>query len=317
MKKLLTYLLVFSGVVVAITFRPDSLTKLDIEIITPSSGRKDKSLWKKVFKITGAKCDALTTSSTEQCFADQDKKFKKLDKSLKSSHKIIWTFCGGYEVDKLMGKLAASDYSKTSRKIIIGFSDATPLLIYMSQKYNWTAIHAPDLTNMAQKNKSPESYDSLIKFLHGKTNVFKISDLIPLNERAKTLDNVVIQGIITGGNLTCIESTIGTPWQIETQGKIILLEDIGIKDYYLDRLLTHLDNAGLFNCVAAIIFGDFGANATALKILENFASKMSIPVYKSESFGHGRNNLPFGYNFLGKITKRQKTSEITMTQTEQ
>jgi len=64
-------------------------------------------------------------------------------------------------------------------------------------------------------------------------------------------------GRLTGGNLSLVQQTIGTPYEIDTRGAILFLEDRGLKPYQLDRLLLHLLQAGKFRGVRGIVLGDF------------------------------------------------------------
>ena len=289
-----------------VVFSHDNIRDLDIEVIAPSSG-VSKSVSDKVSKIIGSDFDGVTGSSEDQVFANEMKKFQKLDKALRSNHKIIWALRGGYGMDKLMARVASSDYSRETEKIIVGYSDLTPLMIHMHQKYGWIALNAPMLKDFANGDKSTASYQTTVRFLKGQQKNLKLSDLKPLNNLAKNLE---ISGKVTGGNLTCIVSTIGTTWQIDTSNKIVFIEDTGVSGYHLDRLLTHMKNVGLFSNVVAIVFGDFGRDVS--KVLKAFASGVKLPVFKSNSFGHQKVNLPFGYGFNGVIKSNTTTAEITM-----
>jgi len=64
-----------------------------------------------------------------------------------------------------------------------------------------------------------------------------------------------VQGILCGGNLSLVAASLGTPWEIDTKGKILFLEDIGEKTYRVDSMLTQLRNAGKFRDCAGIILG--------------------------------------------------------------
>ena len=66
-----------------------------------------------------------------------------------------------------------------------------------------------------------------------------------------------VQGPLIGGNLEVFSRLVGTPYLPDPTGAVLFLEDIGERPYRVDRLLTHLDLAGLFNVVAAVIVGDF------------------------------------------------------------
>lgn len=281
------------------------LANFDVEVIAPSSG-VSKQLAQKISELIGKKIDVNEGDSEAQIFANTELKFHKLDRSLRSKHKILWAVRGGYGLDKIMPFVVANDYSKETKKIIIGYSDLTPLMIYFSQKYGWVSVNASMLRDFVIKTKSPESYMDIINFLKNEDKALKISDLKPLNEPAHMKDTV--KGKITGGNVTCIVSTIGTSWQIETAGKILFLEDTNVTGFRLDRLLTHMKNTGLFSKAVAVVFGDFGADIE--KILKTFASNLNIPVYKSASFGHEKVNLPFIYGTNGVISFNCKTATI-------
>jgi muramoyltetrapeptide carboxypeptidase len=285
------------------------LHDLDIEVIAPSSGTSE-AIWQKVFDITGAKkkSDVSTKSSDDQVFANHKKKSAKLIASLTSSHKIIWAIRGGYGLGRIMPDIVNTNFTATGKKTIIGYSDITPLLIFLSQKYNWTAIHGAMLKDIAQNDKSHNSYTTLFDLLRRKTKEARITGLIPLNAAARVGTN--IKGKITGGNITCIVATIGTSWQIETRKKILILEDTGAQGYRLDRILSHMENARLFEDVVCIILGDFGHNVSG--ILKNFAERVGIPVYQTNKVGHGKTNLPFVYNSDGTMAKSEDKFELVM-----
>jgi muramoyltetrapeptide carboxypeptidase len=252
----------------------------------------------------------VTGASVDQIFASEYKKFIWLNEAFLSGVSILWAVRGGYGVDRLMPSIVGAEYSKVHKKIIIGYSDTTPLLIHMSQKYGWTAISGSCFREVALGTKSQTSCKALMDFLKGNTFVLKIDDLTPMNAEARTSKE--LRGRTTGGNVTCIVSTIGTPWCINTNGRIVFLEDTNVEGYRLDRLLVHMRNAGLFEGVVAVIFGDFGTNEG--RILQNFAGQLKIPVYKSSLFGHGKDNMPFGYEFNGTITKQGDRYVVSMQQ---
>lgn len=284
-----------------------NLKKFDIKIIAPSSGC-EASIWDKAFQLTGDRCKKRTLSSDDQVFANQADKFTDLDAALKSNHKVLWALKGGYGADKLLGKVSTTDYSNVSKKILIGYSDITNLLVYFSQKYNWVCLSAPMLKDLILKNKSQQSYKTVLNFL-GNTNItLRIPALTPLNSSAKNANT--ISGKTTGGNLTCLVSGIGTPWQIQTSHKILFLEDVNVCGYHLDRLMTHLKNAKILENVKAIIFGDFGQDVS--KILKTFANQLNIPVYSTNYFGHQTHNYCWGYDFCGTITKTSGKFSISM-----
>lgn len=283
---------------------------LNMEVIAPCSGGSNE-LWKKVEKLTGKKCNNKNVkSSDKQVFENEKNKFEILDKSLKSNTKILWSFRGGYGIDKIMPYIVKENYSKTNKKIIVGYSDLTALQIYFSQKYGWKNISGCMLKEYFDKEKSNKSKYTIYKYLNGEIKYLKLYKLKPLNKLAENINK--IEGKTTGGNMTSIQNGIGTDWQIETNNKIIFLEDVNVNGYQLDRILTHLKNVGLFNKVKAIIFGDFNNNKQNMKVLKYFANNISAPVFQTNEFGHHKENLPVGINFSGKIQKEGEYYSIVM-----
>ena len=77
----------------------------------------------------------------------------------------------------------------------------------------------------------------------------------PANQPVKTLVGGCAEGRLCGGNLSLLAASLGTPWEIDTRGKILFLEDIGEKTYRVDAMLTQLRNAGKFRDCVGVILG--------------------------------------------------------------
>ena len=120
----------------------------------------------------------------------------------------------------------------------------------------------------------------------------------------RTLRAGTAQGALLGGNLALVQSLLATPWQIETDGALLFLEDIGEAPYRVDRMLTQLRQTGALDRAAGILLGDFHVDDTALasvhapmqSVLEERLEGLSIPVVCDMPFGHrpGSWTLPFG-----------------------
>jgi muramoyltetrapeptide carboxypeptidase len=77
----------------------------------------------------------------------------------------------------------------------------------------------------------------------------------PEEKAPHTLVPGMASGPLCGGNLSLVAASLGTPWEIDTRGKILFLEDIHEKTYRVDSMLTQLRNAGKFRDCACIILG--------------------------------------------------------------
>ncbi len=104
---------------------------------------------------------------------------------------------------------------------------------------------------------------------------------------------------IVGGNMTLVENSIGTVWQINTKGKILFLEDTRVYPYAIERSLDHLKQAHILDKVQAVIFGDFinSGNDDLVEIVKTrFAKSVNVPVFTIQGIGHGPINDPLPLN---------------------
>jgi muramoyltetrapeptide carboxypeptidase len=106
------------------------------------------------------------------------------------------------------------------------------------------------------------------------------------------------EGPMMGGCLSLLETTLGTPYEIDTTGTLLFLEDVGEKPYRIERMLTHLKLAGKFDRLAGLVFGDFtqcdgeGPRDIGTVIAEIFHDA-PYPVVMGLPAGHGAENLAF------------------------
>jgi muramoyltetrapeptide carboxypeptidase len=119
--------------------------------------------------------------------------------------------------------------------------------------------------------------------------------------RPTTLVGGKARGRLTGGNLTLISSTLGTPYAIETKGKILFIEDVHEAPYRIDRFLSQLRLAGRLDGIAGVVAGAFtSADASHAKefdrILGEYFAPMNKPAVSHFPVGHVTNNatLPIG-----------------------
>lgn len=160
-------------------------------------------------------------------------------------------FCsrGGFGATYLLERLEPSDFREA--KVFLGYSDATVVHAFLWQKLGWVTFYGPMVA--AGFDKGAEGFDeeSLRKATSNTTGGWHM-DL-----RGEPLYPGQAEGVLLGGCLTMIETTIGTPWELDTSDAILLLEDRGMKPFQVDRSLMHLRQAGKFAKVRGIILGEF------------------------------------------------------------
>ncbi|HXU19626.1 MAG TPA: LD-carboxypeptidase, partial [Verrucomicrobiae bacterium] len=173
-------------------------------------------------------------------FADSaENRLRALQGALQDSGtRAIFCSRGGYGSNYLIEGLGAA---ATAPKIFLGSSDITSLQAYLWQKLNWVTFYGPMVaSNFDQGAGAGNGYDeaSLIRALTATEEGWM------LDLQGEPLIKGSARGIAVGGCLTLLETTLGTPWEIETNGAILVLEDRGMKPYQVDRALMHMKQAG-------------------------------------------------------------------------
>lgn len=285
----------------------DAFKNKIIQVIAPASGTspENMALLQSLNMLPLQFPDALLSNDIVYHANTDEKRSAMLKAALlnKDENTIVWALRGGYGSARLLDSLKALPIPQ-HKKTVIGFSDNTALLLFLSQQWGWPVIHGSVLTQLLDENHHPESFKRIADIISKRVTSQTIENLAPLNQCAKEM---FPSGKLLGGNLTLIENSIGTHWQAQTAEKILFLEEIGEKGYRIDRALYHLFQVGLFNQVSAIVLGEF-LEATDKQVisyaLNRFAYAMNeqkTPVYTTNQFGHGNANMPLQYNAMGKV----------------
>jgi muramoyltetrapeptide carboxypeptidase len=158
---------------------------------------------------------------------------------------------GGYGSNYLLEALDARKISATP-KIFVGYSDNTTLLTHFCDAANLVTFHGPMVAkDFARANGvDPQSWHSA---LSGEENWQLEFDLA---SGVKPLATGSAEGVLYGGCLSMLVASLGTPYEIRTEGTILFIEDIGTKPYQVDRMLMHLKLAGKLRAVRGIVFGE-------------------------------------------------------------
>lgn len=194
---------------------------------------------------------------------------------------------GGYGAGYLLEQIEPRRLKNP--KALVGFSDITLLQLYLWRRKRWVSIYGPMAAAGLEVGADvPGGYDSesfrqaLTQTNHG----------WPLDLRGETLIFGQAEGTIIGGCLTLVEATLGTPWEIQTGGAILLLEDRAMKPYQVDRALVHLRQAGKLKDACGMILGEFpdseppAGSATVREVFERIVGPLEIPVVWGAPVGH-------------------------------
>jgi muramoyltetrapeptide carboxypeptidase len=229
---------------------------------------------------------------------------------------------GGYGAARLLPLL---DYEKirANPKIFSGFSDITSLHCALLKKSNLLTFHGPMAASHLARADHPEfSRQGWLRTLTQPAPARGICQ----GYDGKTVSIIRggrVSGGLIGGNLSVLVTTLGTPYQPSFRGKILFFEDVDEKPYRLDRMLTHLANAGVLRQVSGVAVGlcNHCADPNAAKageyrqsledVLKERLSPLKVPVVIGLPFGHVPHNatIPVG----GRATLDAERGDLVIT----
>lgn len=204
---------------------------------------------------------------------------------------------GGWGSSRILPYL---DYEtiRQNPKIITGFSDLTSLLLGIHAQTGLVTFHGPNgLT--AWRSPQTTSFREVL-FYAGQSvirNEWSAGDgqrLMQVDNRIRTITPGQAQGRLIGGNLSVLSGIVGSPYMPNLDGAILFLEDVGEYIYRMDRMITHLKLAGVFDNLAGFILGqcpgcgpdpDYGS-LTLEQVLDDHIKPLGIPAWSGAAIGH-------------------------------
>ena len=185
-----------------------------------------------------------------------------LDLANDDSIDVVWAARGGWGAARMLPLLAAAPIP-ARRKTLVGYSDVTALHEFVRQVWGWQTLHAVVPASRLQA-VSTEQWQATIQSVRtiqtaittqpSQHKQHQLRWLIPPDH--DTQDHQIRAELI-GGNLTLMTTLVGTPWQPSGRAKILFFEDVHEKLYRIERYVTQLEQAGMFEGAAAVVLGDF------------------------------------------------------------
>jgi muramoyltetrapeptide carboxypeptidase len=212
---------------------------------------------------------------------------------------------GGYGCDRILHRLDPARF-RAARKPLVGYSDITALLCWQRRRAGLSGFHGP----MLEKGRAldREVFAELLAQLSGATAE-------PL--RGRGVAGRSAEGRLLGGSLTMLAASIGTEWEIDTRGAILMLEDVGERPYRLDRMLQQLRGAGKLAGLAGVGVGDFSScldakwpTPDAEEVLQGVLRPLRVPLVLGLPFGHRLANRAWPFGARAKIDARR--GEVTV-----
>lgn len=214
---------------------------------------------------------------------------RELSLALADSHaSAVMGARGGYGTGYLLDALDGLE--RPQAKALIGFSDLTLLLNLAWKRWNWVTFYGPMVAAGFHCGSGAENGYDERSFRLALTKADSGWDL-PL--AGETMVEGEAEGRVVGGCLTLLRALIGTPWEPDTNGAILLIEDLNMKPYQVDRALMHLKLAGKFRGVRGFLLGDFpncdppaDDGPTVRQVVERILAPLEVPLVWGVPVGH-------------------------------
>lgn len=203
--------------------------------------------------------------------------------------KAIWCIRGGDTSSHVVDKLDF-DIIEENPKIFVGYSDVTNLHVLLNQKCNLVTFHGPMVSSDMLDSYDDFTRTSFEKALNMEDELVLYN---PPGEDFKVMNSGHAEGIVVGGNLSLLASMIGTPYEVDTAGKILFIEDVNESVESLDRMMYQLKYSGKLDDSVGIIIGDFkncinkhDKYYTTERMFEEVLSNYKKPVMYNVKSGH-------------------------------
>lgn len=220
---------------------------------------------------------------------------------------------GGYGSNRLI-ELLDFEVIKRNPKIFVGYSDITTLHIALNEKANLITFHGPMAVSNFTGNYNRDTYENFIEILSNSRDKQSIKNI---TKELKVLNEGRAKGKLVGGNLATLIATLGTEYDLDYNGKILFLEDVGEKTYKIDRFLNQLKKHGVFEKIEGLVLGDFKnciqdseKDMTLLEVFQNYFKELKKPVIYNFESGHSEPMLTLPLGAICEIDTYNKELKV-------
>ena len=219
---------------------------------------------------------------------------------------MVHTLCGGYGTARIHDRI---DWDAVGEpRIVCGFSDITALHLALAKHAGWVTFYGPNFLRFTRRKD--ELTTETEEWFHRAFQPEPLGRVFedPEDPYVLTVGDGAVEAPLVGGCLTLLAASIGTPYEVETEGCVVMVEDLNTEVYLIDTLLNHLVRAGKLDKAAGLVFGT-DVNLKNLTIpeapestlsveemLDELIAPLGIPAIANVPVGHGKHmaTMPLG-----------------------
>jgi muramoyltetrapeptide carboxypeptidase len=209
-------------------------------------------------------------------------------------------------------------------RIFCGFSDITAIHLALAAHPNWVTFYGPNFLRFTRVKGRWELTKETEEWFHRAFRPEPLGRVFedPENPYVLTIGEGRAEAPLVGGCLTLLSASMGTPFEVQTDGCVLMVEDLDTEPYLIDTLLNHLIRAGKLDNVAGFVFGtDVNLRAQTVptetdstlsieEMLDELIAPLGIPAIANVPFGHGKHMATMPLGATVRIDGAAKTLEV-------
>jgi muramoyltetrapeptide carboxypeptidase len=234
---------------------------------------------------------------------------------------MVHALCGGYGTARLYERI---DWSALGEpRIVCGFSDITALHLALAEHAGWVTFYGPNFARFTRRKD--ELTDETKYWFHRAFQPEPLGRVFedPENPYVLTVGDGAAEAPLVGGCLTLLCASIGTPFEVQTDGCVLMVEDLNTETYLVDTALNHLIRAGKLQNAAGFVFGtDVNLRPLTVpeapesmlsieEILDELIAPLGIPAIANVPVGHGKHMATMPLGVTVRLDAGGKTLEVT------
>jgi muramoyltetrapeptide carboxypeptidase len=233
---------------------------------------------------------------------------------------MVHTLCGGYGTARLYDRIDWGAIGKP--RIVCGFSDITALHLALAAHAGWVTFYGPNFMRFTrQKNALTEKTKAWFHRAFAPEPLGRVFE-DPEDPYVLTVGEGVAEAPLVGGCLTLLCASIGTPFEVQTDGCVVMVEDLNTEPYLIDTALNHLVRAGKLSNAAGFVFGtdvnlknltvpeEPESTLSVEEMLDELIAPLGIPAIANVPVGHGKHMATMPLGVKVRLDADAKTLEV-------
>jgi muramoyltetrapeptide carboxypeptidase len=235
---------------------------------------------------------------------------------------MVHTLCGGYGAARLHDRI---DWSRLREpRIVCGYSDITALHLALAAHAGWVSFYGPNFLRFTRQKGQYELTEKVEAWFHRAFEPEPLGLVFedPDDPYVLTVGEGQAEAPLVGGNLTLLCASIGTPYEVQTDGCVVMVEDLNTEPYLIDTALNHLVRAGKLDNAAGFVFGTDvnlnyqtvpegpGSTLSIEEILDELIAPLGIPAIANVPVGHGKHMATMPLGVPVRLDGGAKTLEV-------